>query len=113
MEELARYDVERDRYVLAGLHVAQLIFAQVSGNPPRSSFEKAEQRLAWIDVLPRRQTQVRDDPVCWRPHARIVKIELRLLDSCKSLLHLWIGLARCAEVGDCTAQVRLCFLFLG
>src|SRR3954464_11578366 len=40
-EELARLAVERDRHVLARLHIAELVFPHVRRDPPRAAFEEA------------------------------------------------------------------------
>ena len=45
VEELAGLNVERDRHILARLHIAQLVLPHVGGNPPRTASRKL--RSGW------------------------------------------------------------------
>ena len=85
---LASIGIDLNGDALARLHVAQLGFLEVGGNPDVIEIDHFHQFLPRNDVLPDLDRAVADDPVHRSDHFRVVEIEFRLFEAGFGTLNL-------------------------
>lgn len=107
-EHLAWCGIEDDADLVARLHVAKLVLAQVGCDPGATGVDEGHCRRARRHVLADREPQVRHHAEGRRRQRREAAVELSLLELQPGNLHLGVGRCTAAAGGDHRAlQFRL------